>query len=97
MVRTHQTVDSALLVPQRATYELQGKRFVYVVGPDSLVKNLEVTVAPTPDGHSFVVQQGLAAGDRVVIEGAGELKDGTKIIPRPAGPDGPSPKTVAAR
>ncbi|MFD2570436.1 efflux RND transporter periplasmic adaptor subunit [Spirosoma soli] len=82
LVRTPQPIDSALVVPQRATYELQGKRFLYVVSRDSVAKSREVLVAPTPDGQSFVVQKGLTAGDRVVTEGASELRDGTKIIPR---------------
>lgn len=81
-VRIPHAVDSALLVPQSATYDLQGKRFVYVVGKDSTVKNTAITVTPTSDGQSFVVGQGLNTGDRIVTQGIAELKDGGKIIPQ---------------
>lgn len=81
-LRIPRTVDTALLVPQSATYDLQGKRFVYVVAKDSTVKNTAITVTATPDGQSFVVEKGLHSGDRIVTQGVSELKDGTKIIPQ---------------
>ncbi len=81
-VRTFQYKDNVLLIPQSATYELQGKRFAYVVGTDTAAYAQPITVVPTPDGESFVVQQGLKAGQKVVLEGITGLKDGTKIRPK---------------
>lgn len=81
-VRIPRTEDSAIVVPQSATYDLQGKRFIYVVGKDSTVKSTAITVSATPDGQSFVVDGGLQVGDKVVIKGASDLKDGTKIVPQ---------------
>ena len=72
----------ALLVPQAATYELQGKRFVYVVGDSSKVRNTEITVLPLPAGLNYVVSRGLKAGDRLVLSGVGALQDGQVIKPR---------------
>jgi membrane fusion protein (multidrug efflux system) len=80
-VRTLQPMRNVLLIPQSATYELQGKRFAYVVGRDTAVYAAPITVTATPDGQSFVVEQGLKAGQEVVVEGAASLKDGTKIKP----------------
>lgn len=80
-IRIPRNRDTALVIPQSATYDLQGKRFVYVVAADSTVKNTAITVTATPDGQSFVVDEGLKAGDKVVTEGVSELKDGTKISP----------------
>ncbi|GAA4505875.1 efflux RND transporter periplasmic adaptor subunit [Hymenobacter ginsengisoli] len=81
-VRTFQHMDKALLIPQSATYELQGKHFAYVVGRDTAAHALPITVVPTPDGNSFVVQKGLKAGQEVVLEGISALKEGTKIRPK---------------
>jgi len=81
-VRTFQPMDNVLLIPQSATYELQGKRFAYVVGTDTAAHALPITVVPTPDGASFVVQKGLKAGQKVVLEGISGLKEGVKIRPK---------------
>jgi len=81
-VRTFQYKDNVLIVPQSATYELQGKRFAYVVGTDTAAHAVPITVVPTPDGDSFVVEKGLKTGQRVVLEGISGLKEGTKIRPK---------------
>jgi len=81
-VRTFQPMDNVLIIPQSATYELQGKRFAYVVGADTAAHALPITVVPTPDGNSFVVQKGLKTGQQVVLEGISGLKDGMKIKPK---------------
>lgn len=74
-------LHDALVVPQKATYEIQDKRFVYTLQPDSTVKNVEVSIFPLDNGKEFVVTSGLTPGDRVVCEGVGTLRDGMKIIP----------------
>lgn len=81
-VRTFQPMKDAIIIPQSATYELQGKRFAYVLGRDTAAHALPITVVPTPDGASFVVQKGLKAGQEVVVEGISGLKDGMKIKPK---------------
>jgi membrane fusion protein (multidrug efflux system) len=81
-VRTYQPMDNVLIIPQSATYELQGKRFAYVMGRDTAAHAMPLTVVPTPDGASFVVQKGLKAGQEVILEGISGLKEGTKIRPK---------------
>jgi membrane fusion protein (multidrug efflux system) len=81
-VRTFQPMENVLIIPQSATYELQGKRFAYVVGRDTAAHAMPITAVPTPDGDSFVVQKGLKAGQQVIVEGISGLKDGMKIKPR---------------
>jgi membrane fusion protein (multidrug efflux system) len=85
-VRVPRTIDSALVVPQSAAYELQDKHFVYVLAKNNTAKNTAVTVTPTPDGQFYVVQTGLKAGDKVVLDGGTGLKDSTAIKPKPALP-----------
>lgn len=71
----------AILVPQKATFDIQNKKFVYVLGTDNTVTAREITVLPQNDGQKFVVTSGLKAGDRMVIEGVNQLKNGMKINP----------------
>lgn len=72
-------VEDAILIPQKATYEIQDKKFVYVVGPDSKVKNTEITISNLDDGKNYLVTSGLKAGDRLVVDGVSSLKDGAEI------------------
>jgi membrane fusion protein (multidrug efflux system) len=80
-VRIPTIIDDALLVPQKATYELQNKRFVYVVDGNGKVTNTEIQVTPISDGQFYVVTDGLKAGDQIVNEGINSLKDGINIKP----------------
>lgn len=73
--------SSAIQVPQKATYEIQDKRFVYVVGKNNKVKNTEITVLSQNDGTNYVVTSGLKVGDRIVVEGINTLNDGMAIKP----------------
>jgi membrane fusion protein (multidrug efflux system) len=75
------TLNNALLIPQRSTYELQGKRFVYRVDGDK-VTSAEITTLPDAAGQYFVVTDGLRPGDKVVFEAATPIPDGTEIKPR---------------
>lgn len=86
-VRLPTTVDTAMVIPQSASYELQDKRFVYVVGKDNQVNGVSITVTPVDNGQYFIVNNGLHAGDAVVLEGLIGLKDGDKIIPKQANAD----------
>ncbi|MEP6748666.1 MAG: efflux RND transporter periplasmic adaptor subunit [Bacteroidota bacterium] len=86
-VRLPTTVDSALVIPQSASYELQDKRFVYVVGKDNQVTSVSIIVTPVDNGQYFIVNSGLHAGDTVVLEGLIGLKDSDQIIPRQANAD----------
>jgi membrane fusion protein (multidrug efflux system) len=81
-VRIPQTIDTALLVPQSATYQIQGKLFVYVTAPDNTIHSTAIQVNANTSGHSYVVQQGLKPNDRIVVEGIGNLREGLTIKPR---------------
>lgn len=79
------TAHGALTVPQRATYEVQDLRYVYVLNDSNVAVGTPITVAPYSDGQTFVVTSGLNAGDRVVVEGVGTVvRAGTTVTPRAA-------------
>ena len=80
-VRIPTPLKDALLVPQQSTYELQGKRFVYLVNGDK-VKSAEITTLPNGAGQFFVVTDGIKAGDEIVYEAATPIQDGTAIKPQ---------------
>lgn len=72
----------AMVIPQKATFEVQDRRFVYLVNDSNKVASQPITVQEISDGQSFVVTSGLKPGDRIAIEGVGsKLKDGMKIVP----------------
>jgi membrane fusion protein (multidrug efflux system) len=78
-VRIPQHLENAILIPQKSTIDLQGKKFVYVLDEKGLVKNTEIEVMELTKGNFFVVTKGLKAGDKIVLEGFQSLKDGSEI------------------
>jgi membrane fusion protein (multidrug efflux system) len=75
-----------LLVPQRAVSDLQGGHQVAVVGADNQVDIRPVKVGERTD-NLWIIDQGLNAGDRVVVEGLEKLKSGMRVVPRPVSTD----------
>lgn len=71
--------DAAILIPQKATFEIQDKKFVYVLTDSSTVKSTEVGISAIDNGKEYMVTSGVKAGDRIVIEGVNTLKDGIAI------------------
>lgn len=80
-IRIPQHLENAILIPQKSTVDLQGKKFVYVLGEKGIVKNTEIEVMELTKGNFYVVTKGLKAGDKIVLEGFQSLKDGAEIKP----------------
>jgi len=76
-----QTQMGALLVPQRAVSELQGKYQVAVVDQNNVVRIRQVKVGERID-QMWIVLQGLKPGDVVVSEGLTKVRDGIEVNPR---------------
>jgi RND family efflux transporter MFP subunit len=72
----------ALLVPQRAVNELQGRNLVAVVGPDNKV-NIRSVQTGDRVGDLWVIQSGLQPGERVVTAGTMKVGDGMLVSPKP--------------
>src|SRR3984957_2545383 len=73
----------ALLTPQSAVAQSQGSYQVGVVGSDHKVSMRTVKPGQTV-GTMWVIDEGLKAGEQVVVEGLQKLRDGTLVTPRPA-------------
>lgn len=80
-VRIPQHLENAILIPQKSTTDLQGKKFVYVVDEKGTIKNTEVQIMEIAKGNFYVVTKGLKTGDKIVLEGFQSLKDGVQIKP----------------
>ena len=75
------TMDDIVLIPQTATQEIQDKKFVYVCQADSTLKHTEIQISNLNDGHNYIVTGGLNPGDKIVVEGVQQLRNGQKITP----------------
>jgi len=80
-VRIPTELKNAIIIPQTATYQLQDKRFVYLVDDKNEVKNVVVTTMDNTPGQFYIVTGGLKSGDRIIVESANNLADGTAIKP----------------
>ena len=72
---------NALLIPQRAVIEMQGISQVYLLGDSSKVQMKIITTGPTYK-DAYVVEDGLAAGDKIAFGGTQLLRNGTVITPK---------------
>lgn len=66
------------VIPQAATYDLQDKTFVYKV-VDGKAQSAPVRVVRVNGGKEYIVEDGLSAGDVIVTEGVGLLREGTPV------------------
>jgi membrane fusion protein (multidrug efflux system) len=68
----------AIVIPQRATFEILDKRYVYVVGKDDVVHQREIVIQHEMD-DIFVINKGVGVSDRIVLEGIRQVRDGEKV------------------
>ena len=73
-----QTRPHAIVIPQRATFEILEKQYVYVVGKDDVVHQREISVEHELE-DIYVVKKGLSVDDRIVFEGIRQVRDGDKV------------------
>lgn len=68
-----------LLVPEIALVQIGRESYLYRVGADDSVEQIEVTVGARGGGKAEILS-GAAAGDRIVVDGTGKLRPGAKIV-----------------
>jgi membrane fusion protein (multidrug efflux system) len=74
-VLIHRTLKNALVIPQRATFEILDKRFAFVIGEDGVVHQREISIQREQD-DIFVMENGLSVKDKIVLEGVRQVHDG---------------------
>lgn len=81
-IRIPRPVNNAVIVPQEATFELQDKVFVFVLGDSNKVVSAPITVSGK-SGNYYLVVDGLKPGQKIVYTGLDRLRDGAVIKPEP--------------
>lgn len=77
-----QQLENVIIIPQKATYEIQDRKFVYIVGDSAKTVSAAVTVSSLNDGQNYIVTSGLEPGQQVVVEGVGtQVREGMVIKP----------------
>jgi membrane fusion protein (multidrug efflux system) len=74
----HRPLKNALVIPQRATFELLDKRYVWVVGEDHVAHQTLITVKHELE-DIFVIDNGLNPNDKIVLEGVRQVEEGAKV------------------
>jgi membrane fusion protein, multidrug efflux system len=77
-VLIHRTLNNALVIPQRAVFEILDRRYVWVVDKDGVVHQRKVVVQDALE-DSFVIKSGLDVNHRIVLEGVQQITDGEKV------------------
>lgn len=77
-VQTTIPLKNALLIPQKATFEVLEKKYVYVIDKNNEVKSRAITIAAELP-HIFAINSGLTVGDKILLEGLRQVKENEKI------------------
>ncbi len=92
---SQQQDPNAIVLPQRAILDQQGQNFVWIVDADGKAQQREVHMGMRLGGD-WQVQQGLKAGDVVIVDGVQRLKPGTPVNPTPLASPAPAAATAPA-
>jgi membrane fusion protein (multidrug efflux system) len=71
-------LKEAIIIPQKATFEVLDKKFVYVVDDKNVLHATQITVG-TELPHLYVVTDGITSKDKILMEGLGKVKNNEKI------------------
>jgi membrane fusion protein (multidrug efflux system) len=74
----NQQLSGALVIPQRATFEILDRQYVFVVDKDAVAHQRQITVASELE-DIYVIKGGLKAGERFVLDGVRQVKDGEHL------------------
>ncbi|RCS47606.1 efflux RND transporter periplasmic adaptor subunit [Bremerella cremea] len=74
----HRTLKDVIVIPQRATYEILARRYAYVVDKDNVVHQRDIEIESEQD-DIFVIKDGLKEGEKIILEGIRQVRDGDKI------------------
>lgn len=72
--------ENGIIIPQTATTQVQGKFFAFLVGKDNKVSRIPVILGRNI-GNTSMVNDGLAIGDRILLEGFQKFREGMQITP----------------
>lgn len=71
-------VHNAIVIPQRATFEILDKIYVFVVDEEHTVHQREIAILSEKD-DIFIIKSGIGTQDKIVLEGIRQVRDGEKL------------------
>lgn len=71
-------LSKALIIPQKATFEILDQRYVYVIDKDNVAKSRKINVGVEMP-HMYVVTEGLEESDKILVEGLRKVKNNETI------------------
>jgi membrane fusion protein (multidrug efflux system) len=74
----HRQLHDAIVIPQRTTFEILDKRYVWVVGEDDVAHQRLITIKHELE-DVFVINSGLDVRDKIVLEGVRQVEEGGKV------------------
>jgi membrane fusion protein (multidrug efflux system) len=77
-VLLHRTNAGAIVIPQRAKFEILAKNYVYVVDDDGVVHQREIGIQSEQD-DIYLIEEGLGVDDRIILEGVRQVRDGDQV------------------
>jgi len=80
-IKLEEKHQNVIAIPQTAIYEIMDKTFVYLIQEDNKTKRHPVVLAGK-SGKSYLIKEGLSAGDRIVTSGVESLNEDMIVIPQ---------------
>ncbi len=80
-VRLLKKYENALIIPQKATFEIQDRMYVYIIDNKNQVKSRAI-VSTHRMQHFYIVDSGLDINDKIIYEGIQNIKDGMTVKPK---------------
>ena len=80
-VRLLKEYRNAMIIPQKASFEIQDRMYVYVLDNKNKVKSRAIK-ASFRMPHFYIVDEGLTKTDRIIYEGIQDIKDGITVTPQ---------------
>ena len=74
-------IHDALMIPQKATFEIQDKIYVYVVDQNNNVKSRNIIIKQRLS-NIYIIQSGLSKNDKILMDGIQTVKENEKIKPK---------------
>ncbi len=74
-------VKNALMIPQRCVSELQGQYSAYVVNAENIIEAKQLKIKARI-GDYYIIEEGLNAGDKIVLEGLQKVGSGMEVVPK---------------
>jgi membrane fusion protein (multidrug efflux system) len=71
-------LKNAIIIPQKSTFDVLDKKYVYIVDEKGVITSKEITIAQEIP-HLYIVASGLKSTDKILLEGLGKVKNNEKI------------------